>query len=151
MRCDVVWCGMVWCGMGLVVWCSMGLMVGCDVVCVVTCVEAGGAPTLGGLSSRSPWGLLGAPPAGAVVAPVEPTPWYLRAMWCGVVWCGVVWCGVVWCGVVWCGVVWCGVVWCSVPKALLPKGNGRLVWCGVVCRRCCYQKAKAGMPTHGYM
>ena len=57
---------------------------------------------------------------------------------CGVVWCGVVWCGVVWCGVVWCGVVWCGVVWCGV------------VWCGVVCRRRCYQKAKAGMSTHGY-
>ena len=59
-------------------------------------------------------------------------------MWCGVVWCGVVWCGVVWCGVVWCGVVWCGVVWCGV------------VWCGVVCRRRCYQKAMAGMSTHGY-
>ena len=58
-------------------------------------------------------------------------------VWCGVVWCGVVWCGVVWCGVVWCGVVWCGVVWCGV------------VWCGVVCRRRCYQKAKAGMSTHG--
>ena len=57
--------------------------------------------------------------------------WYL--VWCGVVWCGVVWCGVVWCGVVWCGVVWCGVV-----------------WCGVVCRRRCYQKAMAGMSTHGY-
>ena len=52
--------------------------------------------------------------------------------------CGVVWCGVVWCGVVWCGVVWCGVVWCGV------------VWCGVVCRRRCYQKAMAGMSTHGY-
>ena len=59
-------------------------------------------------------------------------------VWCGVVWCGVVWCGVVWCGVVWCGVVWCGVVWCGV------------VWCGVVCRRRYYQKAKAGMSTHGY-
>ena len=59
-------------------------------------------------------------------------------VWCGVVWCGVVWCGVVWCGVVWCGVVWCGVVWCGV------------VWCGVVCRRRCYQKAMAGMSTHGY-
>ena len=41
-------------------------------------------------------------------------------------------------GVVWCGVVWCGVVWCGV------------VWCGVVCRRRCYQKAMAGMSTHGY-
>ena len=41
------------------------------------------------------------------------------------------------CGVVWCGVVWCGVVWCGV------------VWCGVVCRRRCYQRAKAGMSTHG--
>ena len=50
----------------------------------------------------------------------------------------LVWCGVVWCGVVWCGVVWCGVVWCGV------------VWCGVVCRRRCYQKAKAGMSTQGY-
>ena len=47
-------------------------------------------------------------------------------------------CGVVWCGVVWCGVVWCGVVWCGV------------VWCGVVCRRRCYQMAKAWMSTHGY-
>ena len=37
-----------------------------------------------------------------------------------------------------CGVVWCGVVWCGV------------VWCGVVCRRRFYQKAKAGMSTHGY-
>ena len=46
--------------------------------------------------------------------------------------------GAVWCGVVWCGVVWCGVVWCGV------------VWCGVVCRRRCYQKAKAGMSTHGF-
>ena len=43
-----------------------------------------------------------------------------------------------WCGVVWCGVVWCGVVWCGV------------VWCGVVCRRRYYQKAMAGMSTHGY-
>ena len=64
--------------------------------------------------------------------------------WCrGVRWwfvsaCSLcVWCGVVWCGVVWCGVVWCGVVWCGV------------VWCGVVCRRRCYQRAKAGMSTHG--
>ena len=30
------------------------------------------------------------------------------------------------------------VVWCGV------------VWCGVVCRRRCYQKAMAGMSTHGY-
>ena len=79
-------------------------------------------------------------------------------VWCGVVWCGVVWCGVVWggvgwggvgwggvmwCGVVWCGVVWCGVVWCGVVWC-------GVVWCGVVCRRRCYQKAKAGMSTHGY-
>ena len=71
-----------------------------------------------------------------------------------------------------CSVVWCGVVWCGVPKALLPEGNGRDVYprvqvngrgcvcgvravckcvgCGVVCRRRCYQKAKAGMSTHGY-
>ena len=64
-------------------------------------------------------------------------------VWCGVVWCGVVWCGVVWCGVVWCGVVWCGVVWCGVVWC-------GVVWCGVVCRRRCYQKAMAGMSTHGY-
>ena len=97
--------------------------------------------------------------------------WY-GAMWYGVVWCGVVWCGVVWCGVVWCGVVWCGVVWCGVVwdpprwqglcyhRAHLWAASDSgvvwcgvvwcgVVWCGVVCRRRCYQKAKAGMSTHG--
>ena len=29
------------------------------------------------------------------------------------------------------------------------RGCG-VVWCGVVCRRRCYRKAKAGMSTHGY-
>ena len=33
--------------------------------------------------------------------------------------------------------VWCGVVWCG------------MVWCGVVCLMRCYQKAMAGMSTHG--
>ena len=39
--------------------------------------------------------------------------------------------------VVWYGMMWCGVGWCGV------------VWCGVVCRRRCYQMAKAGMSTQG--
>ena len=64
---------------------------------------------------------------------------------CGAVWCGVwgvygVWGGVgvgVLCCVL-CAVLCCVVLECSV------------VWCGVVCRRRCYQKAKAGMSTHGY-
>ena len=51
---------------------------------------------------------------------------------------GAVWCGVVRPGVVWCGVAWRGVAWRGVA------------WCGVVCRKRCYQKAMAGMSTHGY-
>ena len=51
--------------------------------------------------------------------------------------CGVLRCDV-WCAAVQCSAVWYGVVWCGV------------VWCGVVCRRRCYQKAMAGMSTHGY-
>ena len=45
------------------------------------------------------------------------------------------------CCVVWCSVVLCCVVWCGVDC---------VVWCGVVCRKRCYQKAIAGMSTHGY-
>ena len=40
--------------------------------------------------------------------------------------------------VVCCELGWGDVMWCGV------------VWCGVVCRRRCYQKAKARMSTHGY-
>ena len=42
-------------------------------------------------------------------------------------------CGVVWCGVAWRGVAWRGLAWRDVV---------------VVCRRCCYQKAMAGMVLH---
>ena len=58
-------------------------------------------------------------------------------LWCGVL-CTVVLCCVMLYCVVLCCVVLCCVVLCCV------------VWCGVVCQRRCYQKAKAGMSTHGY-
>ena len=48
----------------------------------------------------------------------------------------VVWCGAVRHGVAWGGVAWCCVAWLGA------------VWCGVVCRRCCYQMAMAGMVLH---
>ena len=47
--------------------------------------------------------------------------------------------GVVLCCVVLCCVVLCCVVLCCV-----------VLRCVVLCRRRCYQKAKAGMSTHGY-
>ena len=30
-----------------------------------------------------------------------------------------------------------------------PPARCGVVWCGMVCRRRCYQKAMAGMSTHG--
>ena len=46
----------------------------------------------------------------------------------GVPFRGMAFCGVLW---LWRGVAW----WCAV-------------WCSLVCRRCCYQKAMAGMVLH---
>ena len=53
--------------------------------------------------------------------------------------CCVVLCYVVLCCVVLCCVVLCCVVLCCV-----------VLCCVVLCRRRCYQKAMAGMSTHGY-
>ena len=49
------------------------------------------------------------------------------------------------------GFEYCGPL--AVPPSWCPQqqdGRGVYHWCGVVCRRRCYQKAKAGMSTHGY-
>ena len=60
----------------------------------------------------------------------------------------------VWCAGVKSGVVWCaeGAVTCHLGRDALHTGNAKRGCgvCGVVCRRRCYQKAKAGMSTHGY-
>ena len=63
---------------------------------------------------------------------------------CCVVLCCVVLCCVVLCCVVLCCVVLCCVVLCCVVLCCV------VLCCVVLCRRRCYQKAMAGISTHGY-
>ena len=46
------------------------------------------------------------------------------------------------------GLEWCSVVPCDMVCDVMLFG--RMAWRGVVCRRRCYQRAKAEMSTHGY-
>ena len=118
-----VWCCVSRCAV-LVCW---RLAVGAALCCVVGCVDG----------CRAPFLLL---LCGALVR---------RAAWCSVVPRGRALCVVLW----WAGLaclcvaVRCGVVPCLAVLFVLSRP---VACCCVLCRWRCYQKAMAGMSTHGY-